>query len=59
MDLTTQEVCMKTSKKVILVMIALIVALTAILAACGGEKDIAVIARTSGSGTRDAFEAIG
>lgn len=49
---------MKTSKKVILVMIALIVALTAILAACGGEKDIAVIARTSGSGTRDAFEAI-
>ena len=58
MDLTTQEVCMKTSKKVILVMIALIVALTAILAACGGEKDIAVIARTSGSGTRDAFEAI-
>ena len=49
---------MKTSKKVILVMIALIVALTAILAACGGEKDIAVISRTSGSGTRDAFEAI-
>ena len=49
---------MKTSKKVILVILALIVALTAILAACGGEKDIAVIARTSGSGTRDAFEAI-
>ena len=49
---------MKTSKKAILVIIALIVALTAILAACGGEKDIAVIARTSGSGTRDAFEAI-
>lgn len=49
---------MKTSKKAILVIIALIVALTAILAACGGEKDIAVIARTSGSGTRDAFESI-
>ena len=49
---------MKTSKKAILVIIALVVALTAILAACGGEKDIAVIARTSGSGTRDAFEAI-
>ena len=49
---------MKTTKKTILVIIALIVALTAILAACGGEKDIAVIARTSGSGTRDAFESI-
>lgn len=49
---------MKTSKKVIFVMIALVIALTAILAACGGEKDIAVIARTSGSGTRDAFESI-
>ena len=49
---------MKTSKKVIFVMIALVIALTAVLAACGGEKDIAVIARTSGSGTRDAFESI-
>lgn len=49
---------MKTSKKVIFVMIALVTALTAVLAACGGEKDIAVIARTSGSGTRDAFESI-
>ena len=39
-------------------MIALVIALTAVLAACGGEKDIAVIARTSGSGTRDAFESI-
>ena len=49
---------MKTSRKVILAIIVLVVALTAILAACGGEKDIAVIARTSGSGTRDAFESI-
>ena len=49
---------MKTSKKVIFVMIALVIALTAVLAACGGEKDISVIARTSGSGTRDAFESI-
>lgn len=49
---------MKTSKKVIFVMIALVIALTVVLAACGGEKDIAVIARTSGSGTRDAFESI-
>lgn len=49
---------MKTLKKVIFVMIALVIALTAVLAACGGEKDIAVIARTSGSGTRDAFESI-
>ena len=49
---------MKTSKKAILVIIALIESLTAKLAACGGEKDIAVIARTSGSGTRDAFESI-
>ena len=49
---------MKTSKKVIFVMIALVIALTAVLAACGGEKDIAVIARTLGSGTRDAFESI-
>ena len=39
-------------------MFALGIALTAVLAACGGEKDIAVIARTSGSGTRDAFESI-
>lgn len=49
---------MKTSRKVILAIIVLVVALTAVLAACGGEKDIAVIARTSGSGTRDAFESI-
>ena len=49
---------MKTSKKVIFVMIALVIALTAVLAACGGEKDIAVIARTAGSGTRYAFESI-
>lgn len=48
---------MKRSKKVIFIVVVLVLALTAILTACG-EKNIAVIARTAGSGTRDAFESI-
>lgn len=50
---------MRKAKKLIFVCLMAVLALaTFMFAGCGGEKNISVIARNSGSGTRDAFESI-
>ena len=47
-------------KKLLTILLSMLLLVTGAvgLTACGGEKDITVVARTQGSGTREAFDTV-